>query len=254
MVWNPFDRRSNDQRMLDDALVGLTKPDWIGNPSAPTGRFAAEALSTWRSGGSKPDAPSASNWARNRVGRRNVEPLLIKSDVDAVQALRRTECGSAAYAAAVLASAVHSLDVWSAHAVAHHLVRIDLSAEVRSIAGSAGLLQASFDRLGNRPSGHLGDDAQVQAIYSERAAMLAERRRGLCDRVTAFRAYFDGLLAVQREWEKMRWIERHGASDAADFEAHASDEMGAARLAAVSEVVVAAAERLSSLEHPPANS
>lgn len=249
MGWNPFDRRSDDQKTIDDALVGLQQPEWVnGGQSAPA-RFVRQALSTWRSTG--PAEPPTDvvtahrvNRVRQAINRDRGDSPTGAADVKELMALRNSVCGSAVHAVVVLASSVDALDAWRAREVEHRIVRIDLTSEVQSVARSASHLHAAFLKLGAAPGGHLADDAEVQEIYTARRASLFDRQRALCSRITAMRHYLDGLTEIQRELEKMRWIERHGSPDLSELIAREGDELASYSLEAARDMFDAATDRI----------
>ncbi|KIQ18952.1 hypothetical protein RU01_06700 [Rhodococcus sp. MEB064] len=249
MGWNPFDRRSADQRTLDDALVGLDKPKWLGNsyPSPP--KLVSDALLAWRSTSppaSATDDPAVKrlNRVRHTINRDRGAAPTHAADVKELIALKSTERGTAVYAVVVLASSVQELDAWTAGEVEHRIVRIDLTAEVQSVAASASKLDAAFSRLGPAPHGHLAHDKEVQAIYEARRAALLDRQQALCSRLVAMRRYLEGLMEIQRELEKIRWIERHGSPDISELVAREGDELAFHSLTAARDMFAANTDRI----------
>lgn len=242
MGWNPFDRRSKDQRAIDDALVDLGKPAWRG----AHGHFVREALTSWRLAATSTahDPPTATRLDRVRKVVDREPASRGQADIAELESLRKTVTGSVVYVVAALATAIEGLAAWTADDVAHRIVRIDLSAEVASVARSAGLLQAAFDRLGGPPSGHLANDAEVQAMYARRTEALADRQRTLILRLTALRSYLDGLMDIEKELEKMRWIEHHGSPDFAELEERESDELASLNLSAARDLFDEATDRI----------
>ncbi len=241
MGWNPFDRRAKDQRAIDDALVSFDKPAWQdATSSGGSTFFVREALQAWRSAASTAD-PTDLNYTRLEKVRKAVDrdrrsDVRASAEVAELRALRCTTPGKVVYAVAVLAAEVTRLDAWTAVDVAHRIVRIDLTSEVASVARSAGLLQAALDRLGKPPTGHLAQDEEVQTIYRERTVALADRQRTLIARLTALRSYLDGLIDIDRELQKVRWIENHGTPDVSEFELREGDELGSLNLSAAREM------------------
>ncbi|MGV8875199.1 MAG: hypothetical protein ACOH2Q_21895 [Rhodococcus sp. (in: high G+C Gram-positive bacteria)] len=242
MGWNPFDRRSKDQRVIDDALLGLGRPTWRGAHS----HFVRDALTAWRLAATAAlhDPPTASRLDRVRKVVDREPSSREQADIAELENLRKTVSGSVVYAVAALAAAIEGLTAWTADDVAHRIVRIDLSAEVASVARSAGLLEAALDRLGDSPSGHLAKDAEVQAIYARRTEALADRQRTLILRLTALRSYLDGLMDIEKELEKMRWIEHHGSPDFAELEERESDELASLNLSAARDLFDEATDRI----------
>ncbi|WP_042938926.1 hypothetical protein [Rhodococcus sp. AW25M09] len=242
MGWNPFDRRSKDQRAIDDAMAGLGKPVWRG----AHGHFVRDALTAWRLAATTTlhDPPTATRLDRVRKVVDREPSSRGQADVAELENLRKTVTGSVVYAVAALATVIEGLTAWTADDVAHRIVRIDLSAEVASVARSAGLLEAALHRLGDSPSGHLAKDAEVQAIYARRTEALADRQRTLILQLTALRSYLDGLLDIEKELEKMRWIEHHGSPDFAELEERESDELASLNLSAARDLFDEATDRI----------
>lgn len=248
MKWNPFDRRSQDLRAIDEALLGLGKPPWSDSRSADqTMQFVREALGAWRIEAT-PLTVDPNHARRDKVrkivDRERANENRVSVEVAEMNALRASTRGRVVYSVVVLAAEVSGLEAWTAIDVAHRIVRIDLSSEVVSVARSAGQLEAAFKRLGPPPTGHLADDAEVQKIYRERTDALADRQRTLIARLTALRSYLDGLIDIEKELQKVRWIENHGTPDEAEFEAREGDELGSLHLSAARDMFDEATDRI----------
>lgn len=248
MKWNPFDRRSQDQRAIDDALVELGKPPWQDpRVAGQSMHFVREALGAWRTAATPASVdPGVTRREKVRkiVDRDRGAENRVSVEVAEITALRASTRGKVVYAVVVLASEVSGLEAWTAIDVAHRIVRIDLSSEVASVARSAGQLEAAFKRLGAPPTGHLADDPEVQKIYRERTDALADRQRTLIARLTALRSYLDGLMDIEKELQKVRWIENHGTPEVAEFEAREGDELGSLHLSAARDMFDEATNRI----------
>lgn len=250
MRWNPLDRRSPDQRAIDDALVGLGTPAWQdARIAGQSTHFVREALAAWRTSTTTTSAVNDTNSTRLEKVRKIVDrdrgvENRASVDVAELTALRRSTRGKVVYAVAALATEVIGLEAWTAIDVAHRIVRIDLSSEVTSVARSAGLLEAAFDRLGAPPTGHLADDPEVQTMYRARTDALADRQRTLIARLTALRSYLDGLIDIEKELQKVRWIENHGTPDFDEFETREGDELGSLHLSAARDMFDEATDRI----------
>lgn len=248
MRWNPLDRRSQDQRAIDDALVGLGKSPWADPRVAGRSlQFVRDALGAWRAAANPalidPTATQREK-VRRIVDRDRKAENGVSADIAEISALRTSIRGKVVYAVVFLAAEVSGLEAWTAIEVAHRIVRIDLSTEVASVASSAGQLETAFTRLGASPTGHLADDPEVQRIYRERTDALADRQRTLIGRLTALRSYLDGLTDIERELQKVRWVENHGTPEAAEFEAREGDELGSLHLSAARDMFDGATDRI----------
>lgn len=99
-------------------------------------------------------------------------------------------------------------------------------------------------RLGPKPTNYLADDAEVQKIYQERIDALADRQRTLIARLTALRSYLDGLVEIDRELQKVRWIENHGTPDDNEYETREGDELGSLHLNAARDMFDETTDRI----------
>ncbi|MGB7363191.1 MAG: hypothetical protein WA931_09155 [Rhodococcus sp. (in: high G+C Gram-positive bacteria)] len=247
MVWNPLDRRSKDQRAIDDSIVGLARPSWSESSSEST-RFVRLALESWRAVVNDADARTAAEHRRLDRVRKAVQRTGASHKLDVVEAarvkaLRGTIRGRIVLAVVVLAAAVEDLDAWTADEVAHRLVRIDLADEVSAVARSAYLLESAIARLGAAPTGHLADDDEVMRIYRSRTEALADRQRVLIGRLSSLRSYYDGLASMQRELERIRWIRFHSEPDFTESAVREQDELGSMTLSAAREMFDEATDR-----------
>lgn len=238
MRWNPFDRRSADIRAIDDTLVGLDAKAAAKQPD-----LVREALKAWRgSAVADPSSPRREK-VRKIVDRgRGVDHL--GAEHAELLSLRSATRGRVVHAVVVLAAEISSLSAWTSLDTAHRIVRIDLVSEVTSVALSAGKLEAAFVRLGPKPTNHLADDAEVQKIYHERIDALADRQRTLIARLTALRSYLDGLVEIDRELQKVRWIENHGTPDNGEYETREGDELGSLHLNAARDMFDETTDRI----------
>ncbi|GGF98967.1 hypothetical protein GCM10007304_11100 [Rhodococcoides trifolii] len=246
---NPFDRRSKDQRAIDDAVVGLAQPSWSESTTSEATQYVRLALDAWRQIVGNADAQRLSeakrlDRVRSVVDRRPGSRKLDPAESARIKAIRASASGRIAVAAVVIATAIEELDVWTAHEVSHRVVRIDLSEEIAAIARSAYLLEKAVERL-DAPVGHLAKDDDVMRIYRERQAALADRQQVLIGRLSALRNYYDGLAAMQRELERMRWIQKHSEPDAEEMLAREGDELGSMTLTAARDMFDEATGRLS---------
>lgn len=204
-------------------------------------RFVREALAGWNGAWSPTRPPRGMDRVRRFLAR---QPQVTANDIADLEHLRRSDCGSALYATVVLASVLDSFDVWSASETAHLVVPLDLAQEVRSVGLSAGRLQRATDDLGVKPSGHLADDARVQELFDMRSKLLADRTRALVERVSAFRAYFDGVALMQRDLEALRWVAEHGDPNRSEFEAQVADELRTVDLDAARDAMRTATDQM----------
>lgn len=245
---NPFDRRSKDDRVIDDAVVGLPSLPWSDAERAGRNRFARAMLEAWRPVVDTEDARDASevrrlDRVRQSIDRRGGVRGLDPAESARIKAIRASVRGRIAVSAVVVGTAIESLDAWTAEEVAHRVVRIDLAGEVAAICRSAFLLESACTKL-ERPTGHLADDEEVMRIYRSRTEALTERQQVLLTRLSALRSYLDGLSSMQRELERMRWIRRHGEPDEAELHARESDELGSMTVSAARDMFDEAADRI----------
>jgi len=77
-VWNPFDRRSDNKRVLDAVVSGLPRPQWIGDHGHVSSRFVHEALAGW-SGAWSPTQPARGMHRVRRFFAR--QPQVTASDI-----------------------------------------------------------------------------------------------------------------------------------------------------------------------------
>jgi hypothetical protein len=250
IVRNPFDRRSKDQRAIDDAVVGLAQPSWSESTTSEATQYVRLTLDAWRSVVGEADANRLAEAkrlerVRHVVARRGATAKLDAAESARIKAIRASSRGRVAVAAVVVAAAIEGLDAWTAREVAHRVVRIDLPEEIAAIARSAYLLEKAYERL-DEPTGHLAQDEAVIRLYRERQTALADRQKMLIGRLSALRSYYDGLASMQRELERMRWIQKHSEPDLEELQALEGDELGSMTMTAAREMFDEATDRLSS--------
>ncbi|MGU3435106.1 hypothetical protein ACNHUS_19065 [Actinomycetes bacterium M1A6_2h] len=246
---NLFDRRSKGQRAIDDAVVGLAHPSWSESTTSEAAQYVRIALDAWRqvvgdADGQRLSEAKRLDRVRSVVDRRGGARKLDPAESARIKAIRASASGRIAVAAVVVAKAIEALDAWTAEEVSHRVVRIDLPNEIAAIARSAYLLEKAVEHL-DAPVGHLAKDDDVMRIFRERQAALSDRQQVLIGRLSALRTYYDGLASMQRELERMRWIQKHSVPNVEELRAREGDELGSMTLTAAREMFDEATDRLS---------
>ncbi|MDZ7914722.1 MAG: hypothetical protein U5N21_14295 [Rhodococcus sp. (in: high G+C Gram-positive bacteria)] len=62
--------------------------------------------------------------------------------------------------------------------------------------------------------------------------------------MTALRSYLDGLMDIEKQLEKMRWIEHHGNPDFTELEERERDELASLNLSAARDLFDEATDRI----------
>lgn len=163
---------------------------------------------------------------------------LDKPDCKLLRKMRMSDEGDLAYSAAAIATNIFHRPAWRHSLLDERAARVDLEDEVLSIVHSARTTADARKRLGPPPAGHLAEDEQIASMYSSKSELLRKRVESLRTRVEAFQRYHDGLTEIDKQLEKLAWIERSGAADDFDdFVAQAGDDLSKTDLERTAETV-----------------
>ncbi|WP_156045479.1 hypothetical protein [Microbispora sp. NRRL B-24597] len=163
---------------------------------------------------------------------------LDKQDSELLKEMRKCDEGDLAYLAAAIATNIYHRPAWRHSVLDERVARVNLEDEVVSIVQSARTTADARRRLGPPPSGHLSEDDQIAAMYASKSELMRRRVESLRTRVEAFQRYHDGLAQIDRQLEKLAWIEGSGAADDLDhFVAQAGDDLSKSDLERTAETV-----------------
>lgn len=171
---------------------------WLQRPS----RYAALKDAKARHAERNRFAKWASGGDGDRYGKDH-QPLLAASKLDVadmqhMRELRRTPPGILLYSGCALATAIELQRCWSSDLLDHIAIRIDLEDEIGQIASIAASINSAESALGPKPSGDLGKDSQVMAVYERRRTMLDERITLLLERVRTLNRYWTNLKSLDK--------------------------------------------------------
>lgn len=141
---------------------------------------------------------------------------LDDSDKAELEQMRKSLEGQFAFVAGVIAARIHAYPAWQLDFFDDRQVRLDLTAQVTSIAAGAASLRDQRAVLGPPPAGHLGKDNHVIGVYIEKARVLDRRADGVLERLRAFAEYRAVVARIQEREEKRSWLDRVGAIDELD--------------------------------------
>lgn len=162
------------------------------------------------------DAPEHEETDETRRARLDRVYRLDDSDKAELEQMRKGLEGQFAFLAGVIAARIHAYPAWQLDFFDDRQVRLDLTAQVTSIAAGAASLRDQRAVLGPPPAGHLGKDNHVIGVYIEKARVLDRRADGVLERLRAFAEYRAVVARIQEREEKRSWLDRVGTIDDLD--------------------------------------
>ncbi|AUH69143.1 hypothetical protein ACE11G_09610 [Gordonia sp. PS3] len=134
----------------------------------------------------------------------------------ALRLMQADENGRLAVLAAVVAARLHQNPAWHDDLLDRYQARIDLDAEVRTVAESAAAIRRARRILGSQPLGPRASDPEIVNAYIDKSSGLDQRADALTDRVLAFLTYAEGADRAREQLDRRAWLDATGPID--DFE------------------------------------